>query len=147
MQLLASAEEAFRRERGFYSSDLASLPFRRKDLKQVLYKFGFVGPTAPPAGAKLPAGHDPSRVDLDKLKAALKDVPIEYSETTRLATVDMSAAKALCPDCVVGRDSFKALAVANLDDDPDLDAWTFDSATAQFTHVADDLKPSAAPAR
>ena len=139
LQLLAEAQAAFRKEYGFYSSDLGSLPFRRKDLKNVLYKFGFIAVKAPPVGAKLPIVYDPSRIDLDALRAARKDIVIGYSDATRIETVDLKSLAAAFPDCVAGDSSFKAIAAANLDDDADLDVWTLDSA-GNLVHANDDLK-------
>ena len=142
LELVRTAEEAYRAQYGNYTTDFGSLPFKRKDLKSILYKFGFTSAMAAGPGIKSPAAADFSRTDLDRLKASRPDVELGYSPTTGLEKIDFTRAAALCSDCTVtdGGHLFKAIAVALLGDARGLDAWTIDE-KGDVRHVRDGLAP------
>ena len=137
LDLLLRAEREFHRERGFYTTDLGSLPFKQKDLKSVLYKFGFTSPSGP--DLRGPASLDPDRADIGRLKSSRPDLEIALSPATKLESIDFATLSRFCPDCTATAEEFKAVAAANLDDDAVLDVWTIDS-RGQIRHLIDDLR-------
>jgi hypothetical protein len=150
LNLLLKAEKAFFAQHGFYTTDLASLAL---EPKFVYYKFGFVQPGSVSAPIQRAGGKegthategpkslniDPSRKDLDALKAAKPQMELEYAKETRLAEIDFSKLNQFCSDCTATSDRFKAIAAANLDADPTLDLWTIDQ-DGQVVQLIDDLK-------
>ncbi len=143
LALLQERMDAFRAKNGFFTTDLAALNLDApKDLK-VLYKFGFVTASSTEVEKATALNGqavdlDPSRKDLDALKVADPKIAIEYSPTTRLDQVDFAKMGSYCVDCTATRTNFKAIAAANLDQDPALDVWTIDE-QGNITHVVDDL--------
>ena len=131
LMLIAEKEAAFKKANGVYTTDLKALGIAPK---RVLYKFGFV--TASAAGAS--ESVDPSRKDLDALLKSDPKLKIEYSPLTKLKDIEFDKLASYCPDCTAGPAGFKAVAAANLDDDPVLDVWTIDE-TGRVTHVVNDL--------
>jgi hypothetical protein len=127
---LFEQQKKFRAEFGFFTTDLNRLGIAPK---HVLYKFGFTVP-----GDVREAGVEPETRDLDRLKASLPKLEMNFSPVTKLASIDFDSLVGKCPDCTASRDTFKAIAVANLDQDDTLDVWTIDQA-GSVTHVTDDL--------
>jgi hypothetical protein len=137
LDLLRKAEDAFRERNGIYTTDIVSLSL---EPKFVYYKFGFVTPATPNTEAlNFPEPLQPERSDLDALKSAKPKLELEYAEETKLTSIKISELTNFCSDCTATKDTFKAIAAANLDDDPDLDIWTIDQ-TGTVTHIQDDLK-------
>jgi hypothetical protein len=134
---LAKKENEFHERHGTYTTDLFALGIAPKS---VIYKFGFVTPAA----EQLPDGeiHVPARKDLDALKSARPELNIKYSSATKLDEITFDQLAPYCPDCTATVMTFKAIAAANLDDDPDLDIWTIDQSGA-LRHIVDDLGSSA----
>ncbi len=131
LDLIRQSQQSFHSRFGTYTTDLRSLAIRPKF---VYYKVGFLQP----GDVKVEGvdGHDPKIKDLDILRA---DVKIRYAEETKLTEIDFASLNTFCADCTATKDAFKAIAVANLDKDADLDVWTVDQ-TGNFTHVQNDLK-------
>jgi hypothetical protein len=123
LELLLRAEQEYRAQLGSFTTDLGSLPLKRKDLKSVLYKFGFTVPAREKPGPRAPAALDPGRMDLDLLRASRPDIEIEYSPTTKLSAIDFARLAAFCPDCTATATKFKAIAAADLSDGASGRAW------------------------
>ena len=141
LNLIYQQERAFHARYGVYTTDLVAL---KAAPPSVLYKFGFVRAASLKALTKaetspLPADLDNAMKDLDAVKAAHKDFVIEYSPSTKLATFTFDKLSAFCSDCTATATTFKAIAAANLDDDPILDVWTIDQ-NGKIQHLIDDLK-------
>ena len=135
--LLVKAEKDFKAQHGFYTTDFNALILAPK---VVLYKIGFATASEPNTSLDSPTFRlRPELKDLDSLKAAFPKIEVEFSPVTKLDAIHFAEAAQLCPDCTATRDHFKAIAVANLDDDATLDAWTVDE-TGTFLHIVDDLK-------
>lgn len=132
LRLIASAEKAFYEKHGAYTTDLAALSIAPK---KVLYKFGFVAPSGTIEGVE---GLEPSRLDLDALKASNSKLQIDYSPVTKLNSIQIKDLATVCPDCTATQTGFKAIAAANLDEDPTLDVWTIDD-KGTIVHVVNDL--------
>lgn len=132
LDLVARSEKTFHEKHGAYTTDLAALGIAPK---KVVYKFGFVQPSDSIAGVE---GLDPSRKDLDALKKANPKLEIGYSPVTKLDSIDFGKLASYCQDCTAGKDTFKAIAAANLDEDPELDVWTIDE-KGNVTHLVNDL--------
>jgi hypothetical protein len=135
LDVLLLAQKSFRARYGQYTTDLAGLGI---DPKYVYYKFGFTVPMAGGAGQAIP-GHDPARMDLDRLKKSKPDLSLYFSEQTGLENIRVAELGHLCAECTATPETFKALAVANLDDDPTLDVWTVDQ-EGTYEHLVDDVK-------
>lgn len=137
LKLLANAEKEFKARTGFYTTDLNALAIVPK---QVLFKFGFASPSpAHPEIDRDDFRHRPELKDLDALRAAIPKLEIKYSPVTKLDSIDFaSVVSRYCADCTAGDQTFKALAVGNLDDDEDLDVWTIDE-KGEVRHLNDDL--------
>ena len=120
LELIFKGEMAFHKVYGYYTSDLSALGLKPK---KAIYKVGFVAPS--PAHPEL-KGLDPSRMDLDKWKAAVPQLELDYSPLTKISEIDFSSLKALYPDCVATDQSFKILAVGDVDPAPGYDIWTLD---------------------
>ncbi len=133
LKLVADSEAAFFEKHKSYTTDLKSLGIFPKN---VVYKFGFV--KASDASLVSLADHDPSRKDLDALKAAEPRAKIGYSPVTKLDQIDFAKLVSYCPDCTATQTTFKAIAAANLDDDAVLDIWTIDE-KGNSLHLVDDL--------
>jgi ABC-type Fe3+-hydroxamate transport system substrate-binding protein len=133
LNLIYDAEKEFHAKNGFYTTDLVAL---RIWPKKILYKIGFVQPAAKNVG--MTEGLDNSRLNLDIVKKAHPDWVIEYSSLTHLNEIDFAKMASFCPDCTAGKTYFKAVAVANLNDDPILDVWTIDE-KHKVQHLIDDL--------
>jgi hypothetical protein len=133
LHLILDKEREFYAKNGFYTTDLKSLGI---SAKKVLYKFGFVAPSE--VIAERPE-LNPEIKDLDALKAALPDMPMDFSPLTRLNAIKFDRLTSYCMDCTATLTRFKAIAAANLDDDPVLDVWTIDEQGA-ISHVINDLK-------
>jgi len=155
LELLARAQRAFHDQFGFFTTDLASLQLRPK---YVFYKFGFLQPSqdsaeslgltavadealAPEKQRNPLSKLDPKVLNVQLLKAARPDIPLHLSELTQLESIDWESLARYCEDCTASKESFKAIAAANLDDDADLDVWTIDQ-DLKLTHVFDDLTAS-----
>ena len=143
LDLIFRRETDFKTKNGFYTTDLAALSLYMPKQLMVLYKFGFVAQTND-AGKKATAlsGEeitlDPSRSNLDLLKKALPKLEVFLSGMTKLDDFDFSNMGSYCADCTATADRFKAVAAANLDNDPTLDVWTIDQ-NGVVVHVVDDL--------
>jgi hypothetical protein len=133
---IVQMQTLFRARNGSYTSDLKLLGVKPK--VPLVYKFGFA---APYDSANLrerfqDVDYDPSRKDSDQLFS--KDY-IDSSDFSHIKIADM--AQFYCPRCHVDKDSFLAIAFANLDDDDTWDVWTVDEA-GNLTHVISDLEAS-----
>ena len=143
LDLIFRRETDFKTKNGFYTTDLAALSLDMPKQLIVLYKFGFVTPSGD-AGKKATSLHgdemviDPSRSNLDALKKAMPALEVFQSGMTKLDDFDFSSMASYCTDCTATADRFKAIAAANLDNDPTLDIWTIDQ-NGVVTHVVDDL--------
>lgn len=135
LDLIFKAEKSFKERFGYYTTDLVSLGVAPK---YVLYKVGFVRPMAKEEAGLPVTGHDPFRINLDLVKQAKPDAPIAYSRQTRLDEIDLSTLASLCTNCTATASTFRAIAAANLDDDPDLDVWTVDH-EGKIEHLVNDL--------
>lgn len=137
LQLLLRHQNEFKARTGTYTTDLNALGIAPK---MVLYKFGFTSPSSVSPNVAEPGFvHRPELMDLDALKAAIPALDMKYSPVTKLETIDFAAAAArLCPDCTASESAFKAVALANLDADDDLDVWVIDQG-GETRHVSDDL--------
>ncbi len=136
LDLVLQAERSFQRRFGFFTTDMVSLGVASK---YTFYKLGFVKPLSIEGGMAPVDGHDPSRMDLDAVKKARPDLDIAYSSWTKLDEIDMAALARFCPDCTATATTFRALAAANLDDDPELDVWAIDH-EGKIEHLNDDLR-------
>ena len=130
LDMIRQAEQSFQSRYGTYTTDLASLAVRPKF---VYYKVGFLTPAS--VSPEIP-NHNPGIKDLDQLKATQK---IKYAEETKLDAINFDSLVQFCSDCTATKDTFKAIAAANLDADETLDVWTIDQA-GNVTHIQDDLK-------
>ncbi len=137
LDLLRRAEDSFRTRYGTYTTDFGNLAIQPKF---VYYKIGFLTPSSQPfVPLKLPEPHRPEVLDLDALKIAKPKLKLKYAEETKIDSIKLSELASFCSDCTASKDSFKAIAAANLDEDADLDIWTVDH-TGTFTHVQNDLQ-------
>ena len=137
LKTLYSSQNTFRATYGTYTSDLSILGMGVTNRDS--YKFGF------PKAFKSNLNHP----NLKKLNALLKDSdaldkimrapeePRKY-EAFKHITVEQMA-NYFCKNCHVKKDSFKAIAFGNLDDDDTWDVWTIDE-TGGLIHLSDDLK-------
>ncbi|MCM2281963.1 MAG: hypothetical protein NDI61_08975 [Bdellovibrionaceae bacterium] len=141
LDLILKAERAFKSQFGFYTTDLVLLGI---EPKYVFYKIGFLKPLDISAVAQPPEKHDPTRMNLDLVKKTKPQARIAYSPQTRLETIDFSTLASLCTDCTATGTTFRAIAVANLDEDPELDVWTVDQ-EGTFQQLADDLQTHVVP--
>ena len=134
---LARAEKDFKAKHGFYTTDFNALIIMPK---VVIYKFGFARPSEPNTSLDGPTFQlRPELKDLDALKAALPQLDLKFSPVTKLETIQFDEAAKACPDCTATRDTFKALAVAYLNDETKLDIWTIDE-KGEIKHLSDGLK-------
>lgn len=136
LALIANAQKSFKERFGTYTTDLVSLGIAPK---YVYYKIGFVKSMATEASDVPVPGHDPTRMDLDAVKKARPTARIGLSEQTGLDKIDFASLDSFCPDCTATADTFRAMAVANLDEDETLDVWTVDH-EGKIDHLSDDLK-------
>ncbi len=120
LAMFFGGEQAFHKAFGYYTSDLSALGLKPK---KAIYKIGFVG--ASPAHPEL-KGLEPSRMDLDKWKAAVPALELDYSPLTKLTEIDFQKLKSVCADCVATDQTFKLMAVADIDPAPGYDVWTMD---------------------
>ncbi|CAN5477131.1 hypothetical protein BH10BDE1_BH10BDE1_24120 [soil metagenome] len=154
LELVAAAEAQFHKAHGFYTTDLKALNLWPK---RVLYGFGFVKPASfkeATAGETGTETWDPEirtivhlaarRADdaIAKAKADptyKPDAPIVLSPLTKITGIEFDRLASYCPDCTATKDTFKVIAVADLDSDPVLDVWTIDQ-TGAVRHLIDDLQ-------
>ncbi|MBL7688107.1 MAG: hypothetical protein JNJ49_08725 [Bdellovibrionaceae bacterium] len=140
LQLIVESEKRFFEQNGFYTTDLAALKVLPK---KVLYAFGFVSPAKFPEASSKPEWNPEMRT-IVRLVDSMKDDPkwaehIGLSPATRVRSIDFDRLISYCPDCTATKTSFKAVAAANLDDDPVLDVWIVNEKN-EVQHVLDDLK-------
>lgn len=128
LQTLRQAEERFRDENGFYTSDLGSLDWAPAGGQYYLYGFATPGPgdASLRERASLP-GYDEARRDTSDPAALGGGFDDRH----------VPAGVALPADSVVSRDGFQAAAVGNVDVDDDLDRWTIDQ-TGSLRHTSQD---------
>ena len=131
LAMFYAGEQAFHKSFGYYTSDLSALGLKPK---KAIYKVGFVA--ASPAHPEL-KGLEPSRMDLDKWKAADPKLELDYSPLTKLSEIDFQSLKSICSDCVATDQSFKLMAVGDIDPAPGYDVWTMDD-KGVVTHLRTD---------
>jgi hypothetical protein len=136
LKLIYDQEHLYKSLHGYYTTDLNSLGIAPK---RVLYKFGFLEKSS-----DVHDGVDPSILDLDQLKARFPRLELEYSAMTQLEQIRLRSLASLCSDCTATVDHFRAIAAANLDNDPELDVWTIDQ-DGQITHLVNDIAKSHTP--
>lgn len=131
LSMAYSGEKGFIAEWAVATTDLEAMGVAFDEGAKARYHIGF----AQPAVAQwdtigIEGPHDPSKSDTEKLGRRLDtDLGAPFAEL---------AAK-YCPDCTAVGESFKIVAIGNVDSDPDLDVWTIDQ-DRQLLHVEDDLK-------
>jgi hypothetical protein len=154
LALVAEAEARFHKLHGFYTTDLKALNLWPK---RVLYAFGFVKPALfkeATVGENGTETWDPEMRTIGKLATRRSDdavakskadptykpdAPIVLSPLTKIESIEFDRLVSYCPDCTATKDTFKVIAVADLDSDPVLDVWTIDQ-TGTVTHLIDDLQ-------
>lgn len=139
LQLIVDAEKRFFEEHGIYTTDLAALKILPK---KVLYSFGFVTAAKFPEALQQPEWHPETRTIVRLVDSMAGDTKwaehIGLSPATGVRAVDFDRLISYCPDCTATKAGFKAVAAANLDDDPVLDVWTVNEKN-EIRHVLDDL--------
>jgi hypothetical protein len=154
LELVAEAEARFHKLHGFYTTDLKALNLWPK---RVLYAFGFVKPATfkeATVGESGTETWDPQMRTIGLLAARRADdaiakakedpnfkpdAPIILSPLTKIGSIEFDRLASYCPDCTATKDTFKVIAVADLDSDPVLDVWTIDQ-TGTIRHLIDDLQ-------
>lgn len=142
LQLVLEAQREFHEKYGFYTTDLKALEIAPKT---VLYKFGFLD-ASESFDLSGDFALDPSRKDLDALTQSDPNLKkrIKYSPVTKLAEIDFAQLRAFCSNCTASKDTFKAIAAANLDEDDALDVWTINE-KGEIEHLQDDFKVNPTP--
>ncbi len=158
LNLFLQTEKDFHKRFGFYTTDLGAL---RIAPENALYKLGFTKAASLDLSSakirelkkKLASKSDPglqadltileklnpNAKDLDAVIEAHKDWIVKYSPVTQLEKINFAQMEGVCADCTATAETFKALAVAHLDNDPTLDIWTIDE-TGKIQHLSNGLR-------
>jgi hypothetical protein len=127
MELTAAAETEH------YTSDLVAIGFDPDSFDY--FRLGFLNEYPTEKSTLALFGEsliDPARREIAK-------IAVKKQRKNGIDSIDFDAlAREHCPDCVVAKDKFKAMAVANLDGDSTLDIWTIDH-QRNLVHLQDDI--------
>jgi type II secretory pathway pseudopilin PulG len=132
---LKIAEEAFREEHGFYTSDLTALNWEPDGSPRYVYGFVDAGPGNLKRSDVKPDDYDETRQDTADLDAGHR----HFSAAKMIDTNHMELSRDDLPDSRVKRDSFVAGAAGDLTKDSSrrLDQWTIDE-KGNVAHVEND---------
>jgi hypothetical protein len=128
---MVQAQARFRAKNGGFTTDLVALGLTPKNL---IYKIGFLEPSSDP----VEWGTQPARMNHDEVLRLAPEIEMKLSPISKLAEIEFAKLRSYCGDCRVLGEAFRALAVANLDDDATLDVWTVDQTGAR-RHLINDL--------
>jgi hypothetical protein len=140
-------EKSFYSEYRRYSTDFNATGYLPES-EEISFKVGFIRTFNPLKSVGPTEGTSHPVSSLDELNQYLQEKarrngqepkPFKFADSAKGVRIE-DAARYCQSECTASETGFEAIAVANLDDDPDLDVWLIND-KKEMLHVHDDLAP------